>query len=84
MPKSKAERIVESIVRKQMLKESEIGDYKSDKRELVDMIYDTLLQNTQYPQLNLDLIEDQEVERGTGTIVFTYDGIPIKIKISVG
>lgn len=66
------------------INEAEQGDYKSDPKELVDMVYDTLLKNTQYPLLDLDKIEDQEVDRGTGIITFLYDSIPVKILVKIG
>lgn len=72
------------LIRLKVLKEATPGDYKSDKKELIDMIYDTLLKNTQWPQLNVDLIEDPELNRGSGNITFVYDEIPVNIKIVVG
>lgn len=81
------EQLLENKVRKivkKVMNEAEMGNYKSDPREIVDIIYDTLLHNKQYPQLNIDLIDNQEVNKNSGIISFTYDDIPVTIKIKIG
>jgi hypothetical protein len=83
----KQQQLLESKVRKivkKVMTEAEMGNYKSDPREIIDMIYDTLLHNKQYPQLDIDLIDDQEVNKNSGSISFTYDNIPVTIKIKIG
>lgn len=42
------------------------------KGEITDIIYDTLLGNTDYPQLKLDNIIVNEVEKNKGTITLKY------------
>jgi hypothetical protein len=42
------------------------------KEEITDIIYDTLLGNTDYPQLKLDNIIENEVEKNKGTITLKY------------
>ncbi len=44
-----------------------------DTKEITDMIYDTLMQNKQHEQLNLDKVENPIVERSRGWITFNYE-----------
>jgi hypothetical protein len=46
----------------------------ADTEELTNMIYDTLMQNTQYPQLDLADVDYQEVNASIGRILFEYRG----------
>ncbi len=52
---------------------------------LVDDIYDTLMGNTNYPQLNLDEVENQELfvdTKRNGSITFDYQGYKVQIDIN--
>lgn len=51
------------------------------KQEMTDIIYDTLMQNKQHPQFNLDVVEDQEVDSKAGLITFIYDDVWIGIVV---
>lgn len=54
---------------------------KMDTKDMTDVIYDTLMQNKQHEQLNLDKVENQEVDRKRGWITFEYEGKIIYINI---
>ena len=51
------------------------------KQEMTDIIYDTLMQNIQHPQFDLDVVEDQEVDSKAGLITFTYGDVWIGIVV---
>lgn len=44
-----------------------------DKEEATNIIYDTLMKNTNFTQLDLDFIDLQECEAKDGSIYFDYD-----------
>jgi hypothetical protein len=50
-------------------------------KELTDIIYDTLMQNTQFPQLDLADVEFQEVDASLGRILFEYQGSSYQLTI---
>lgn len=43
--------------------------------KVAELVYDTLMQNIQYPQLDLDRVIEPEYDMTTGLIKFTYNGI---------
>jgi hypothetical protein len=43
-----------------------------DDKEMTDVIYDTLMQNKQHEQLDLNKVEDPKCERKRGWITFDY------------
>ena len=45
---------------------------KERNKELTDIIYDTLMQNKQHEQLDLDKVIEPVVERKRGWITFGY------------
>ena len=50
-------------------------------KELTDIIYDTLMQNTQFPQLDLADVEFQEVDASLGRLLFEYQGSSYQLTI---
>jgi hypothetical protein len=50
-------------------------------QELANAIYDTLMQNTQFPQLNLDDVEYQELNASRGIIRFEYQGTSYRLTL---
>ena len=42
--------------------------------EMLNVIYDTLFQNKQFPQFNLDNVDFQQIDNATGIITFDYNG----------
>ena len=52
-------------------------------KELTNVIYDTLMQNTQFPQLNLDDVEFQEVNASHGIIRFEYQGTSYRLTLQL-
>lgn len=55
------------------------------KQEITDIVYDTLMENKGKPYVALDLskINNQECDATAGFIVFDYDGMSVKIDISI-
>jgi hypothetical protein len=54
------------------------------QQEITDIIYDTLMQNMQYKQLDLNIVDNQEVDSKGGLILFDYDiDTMVKINISI-
>ena len=53
-----------------------------DSKEITDIIYDTLMQNKQHEQLNLDKVEDPVVDRKRGWITFDYEDVVVYIGVS--
>ena len=54
---------------------------KYDNEEITNIIYDTLMKNKQWPQLQVDIVEGQFVEAEKGYISFEYYGQLVKISI---
>jgi len=50
-------------------------------QEITNVIYDTLMQNRQYPQLDLEKVEDQDVDARIGNISFVYDGTGVVVDV---
>ena len=50
-------------------------------KELTNVIYDTLMQNTQHPQFNLECVDCSEVNAGYGIITFEYDGAEYQLTV---
>jgi hypothetical protein len=48
---------------------------------LANVIYDTLMQNTQHEQLELEQVEDQQIDNTTNTIEFSYCGKMFEISV---
>lgn len=42
--------------------------------EFTDIIYDTLMNNQQYTQLDLDAVDNQDVDANKGIITIEYNG----------
>lgn len=53
-----------------------------NNRELTDTIYDTLMQNKQHKQLDIDKIENPVVERKRGWITFDYEDNIVMLNIT--
>ena len=49
--------------------------------EITDIIYDTLMQNTQHPQFEVDKVDNQGVDNYFGFITFDYDDVSVSINI---
>ena len=50
-------------------------------KEMSNVIFDTLFNNTQYPQFDFNKVENQEVDANKGQIVFDYMGHEYRITI---
>jgi hypothetical protein len=60
------------------------GEVNMTQQEITDIIYDTLMQNMQYKQLDLNIVDNQEVDSKGGLILFDYDiDTMVKINISI-
>ena len=62
-------------------KETDDGLGRGSAKEMSNVIFDTLFNNTQYPQFDFDKVENQEVDANKGQIVFDYMGHEYKITI---
>lgn len=51
--------------------------------EITDIIYDTLMGNTQYEQLDLSKVDNQEIDAKDCIMLFDYEDIHICIDVSV-
>jgi len=51
------------------------------QQEITDIVYDTLMQNKQHPQLDLGIVENQEVDNKEGLITFEYEDIWVGIVV---
>ena len=49
---------------------------------MIDLIYDTLMNNKQYPQFNVDNVENQLLDYRASEIEFDYNGEHVVIKIN--
>lgn len=47
---------------------------KMDNNEMINIIYDTLMNNKQYPQFNSNLVNDCYIDNDKNRIFFTYNG----------
>lgn len=67
-------------------KETDDGLSRGSVKEMSNVIFDTLFNNTQYPQFDFSKVENQEVDANKGQIVFDYMGHEYKITVeeSVG
>ena len=54
-----------------------------DNKEITDIIYDTLMQNKQHKQLDLDKVENPIVERKRGWITFDYEDKTVFMNIFI-
>ena len=52
-----------------------------DIKEITDIIYDTLMQNKQYKQLDINKIKFPEVSNRCGQIKFSYEETIIYVNI---
>ena len=50
-------------------------------KEMSNVIFDTLFNNTQYPQFDFNKVENQEVDANKGQIVFDYMGHEYRITV---
>lgn len=55
---------------------------KKNNGEMMDIIYDTLMKNTQHRQLDLEKVIISEVDRNQGTIEFQYGKHTYNLTIS--
>lgn len=62
-------------------KETDDGLGKGSAKEMSNVIFDTLFNNTQYPQFDFSKVENQEVDANKGQIVFDYMGHEYKITV---
>ena len=84
---------IEKIARKLDRNSEKIA--RSVKDEMVDLVYDTLMQNTNYPQLKVENVVDGSVDASSGIIEFSYrldeaftdDGVekinPVELSVSM-
>ena len=59
------------VIKEEILKERKY-EANSEKSGVVDIIYDTLMGNTQYPQFKLSNVKDPWVNSAEGSITFKY------------
>ncbi len=52
-------------------------------KNMTDIIYDTLMNNTDNEQFDIDKVEDQECNRKAGMINFNYGGTNFNIQVNV-
>lgn len=62
-------------------KETDDGLGGGSVKEMSNVIFDTLFNNTQYPQFDFSKVENQEVDANKGQIVFDYMGHEYKITV---
>jgi hypothetical protein len=62
-------------------KETDDGLGRGSVKEMSNVIFDTLFNNTQYPQFDFSKVENQEVDANKGQIVFDYMGHEYKITV---
>jgi len=55
---------------------------KMDKVEITNIIYDTLMNNKQHCQLDLDRIDNQEINAENGVILFDYEDMAFRMNIT--
>jgi len=53
-----------------------------DKVEITNIIYDTLMNNKQHCQLDLDRIDNQEINAENGVILFDYEDMAFRMNIT--
>lgn len=51
--------------------------------ELANIVYDTLMQNTQFPQLSLADVDFQELNASQGVIRFEYKGVSYRLTLQL-
>jgi len=54
---------------------------KMETNKISELIYDTLMQNIVYPQLNVEKVGDCFIEKDKGIIHIEYDNTLFKLKI---
>lgn len=54
-----------------------------NQQEITDIVYDTLMQNRQHPQLDLSIVDNQEVDKKGGVIFFEYEDVIVRIDVEV-
>ncbi|KKL57195.1 hypothetical protein LCGC14_2237830 [marine sediment metagenome] len=52
------------------------------RQEMTDIVYDTLMQNRQHIQLDLDKVKDQETNSIKGRIFFDYEDMLVVISVN--
>lgn len=52
-----------------------------ESSELANVIYDTLMNNKQFDQFDVDKVENPEIDVQKDAITFTYDGKPYKLSV---
>jgi len=50
--------------------------------DITDIIYDTLMENRQHAQFDVNNVEDCEVDNTNGTINFDYHGRKFKLTVT--
>lgn len=58
----------------EIFEQSEILLQSKNNIEMLDVIYDTLFQNIQFPQFDLDKVDFQERDVLDNTLTFVYNG----------
>lgn len=66
-----------------IFQESEERLANGSAEELSNILYDTIFKNTQFPQLNIDEIEDHGVDANKKLITFEYKGHKYELNISL-
>ena len=49
--------------------------------EITNLIYDTLMKNTQHPQFDINKVENQEVDAKGGIIRFDYENVIVNMQL---
>lgn len=53
-----------------------------DNAEITNILYDTLMENKQWPQLQLCELFEQEIVSGDGKIRFEYLGLSVELTVT--
>ncbi len=67
---------------RQIFEQSEKLLQEKHNNEMLNVIYDTLFQNTQFPQFNPDKVDFQEIDNATNIITFVYNGQMYELNIN--
>lgn len=54
-----------------------------DKKEITDIIYDTLMGNTDYDQIKTSMVQNQECSAANGNITFKYGNKLVTLLVNV-
>lgn len=54
---------------------------KVSPKDILEMVYDKLMENNQHEKLDVEHVEDPELDLGSSTISFKYYGVPVKFSM---